>query len=96
MSLTYLKNTATLRLDLDRCSGCGSCFAVCPHGVFEMNGDKVRIVALDRCMECGACAQNCPTQALVVNAGVGCAQAIITGWFTGKEPSCGCGDDGCC
>jgi ferredoxin len=48
------------------------------------------------CMECGACALNCPTEAIEVNAGVGCAAAIIMSWVTGKAPSCGCDDGGCC
>jgi ferredoxin len=47
-------------------------------------------------MECGACALNCPSKAIKVNAGVGCAAAIIMSWFTGKEPSCGCSDVECC
>jgi len=61
-----------------------------------MDGKKAVIVEKDLCMECGACALNCPAEALEVNAGVGCAVAIITGWITGKEPTCGCGDGGCC
>lgn len=87
----YLQNVATLRLDDERCIGCGLCPNVCPHAVLSMVGNKVRIDELDRCMECGACAKNCPVQALRVKAGVGCASAIIHGWLTGKEPSCDCG-----
>ncbi|HBR16469.1 MAG TPA: ferredoxin, partial [Deltaproteobacteria bacterium] len=36
--------------------------------------------------------------AIAVNAGVGCAVAIINGMVTGGEPSCGCGDNAgeCC
>jgi len=99
MRLRYLKNTATLAFDADRCTGCGRCTEVCPHGVFDMPGEKAKITDKDLCMECGACAMNCPAGAIGVNAGVGCAAAIIMSWFTGKEPSCGCsgdGDSGCC
>jgi NAD-dependent dihydropyrimidine dehydrogenase PreA subunit len=56
---------------------------------------KARIVEKNLCMECGACAMNCPTEAIEVNAGVGCAAAIINGWITGGEPSCDCGSE-CC
>ena len=94
--LKYLKDVATLALDTDKCIGCGKCVEVCPHGVFEIADKKVRIIDKDLCMECGACALNCSTNALEVNAGVGCAAAIITGWFTGKEPSCDCGGGSCC
>ena len=64
-------------------------------GTIEASG--ALIVDKDACMECGACALNCPANALEVNAGVGCAAAIIMGWVTGEEPSCDCsGGGGCC
>ena len=58
--LKYLKNVATLKLDTQKCVGCGTCLAVCPHEVFVLEGRKARITDLDACMECGACARNCP------------------------------------
>jgi NAD-dependent dihydropyrimidine dehydrogenase PreA subunit len=88
MRQKYLKDVVTLTLDIDRCIGCGQCINVCPHQVFAMDGDKAGILSRDNCMECGACAINCPVAALAVNAGVGCAAAIIQGWLTGKEPAC--------
>ena len=96
--LVYLEDVATLKLDPSKCIGCGLCAIVCPHTVFVIEDKLARIDALDRCMECGACVGNCPVDALSVQAGVGCASAIIHGWITGKEPSCDCGDDGssCC
>ena len=99
MKHKYLKNVTTLQFDAEKCIGCGRCTEVCPHGVFDMADRKARIVDKDSCMECGACALNCPGNALEVHAGVGCAAAIIMGWFTGKEPACGCSGDGssvCC
>jgi ferredoxin len=96
MTLTYLKDVTTLRFNADKCIRCGRCMEVCPHGVFELNGAKVQIADKDRCIECGACAMNCPAKAITVNAGVGCAYAIIMGWMTGSEPSCGCSDSGGC
>ena len=96
MKHTYLKNVTTLSFITEKCRGCGKCVEVCPHGVFEMVGSKARIFERDSCMECGACALNCPAHAIAVNAGVGCAAAIIFGWLTGSEPSCDCADGGCC
>ena len=99
MKHRYLKDVSTLAFDDAKCVGCGRCTEVCPHGVFEIADGKAQIVDKDSCMECGACALNCPASALEVNAGVGCAAAIIMSWFTGKEPVCGCSEDGgkvCC
>jgi NAD-dependent dihydropyrimidine dehydrogenase PreA subunit len=86
--MKYLKNVATLKHDLDKCTGCGMCLAVCPHRVFGPYEGKVQITDLDRCMECGACMKNCPFGAIDVQKGVGCAAAILMGMFTGEEPTC--------
>jgi NAD-dependent dihydropyrimidine dehydrogenase PreA subunit len=95
----YLRGVATLKLDSQRCTGCNKCRDVCPHAVFEPSGKKVRIARLDACMECGACRMNCAFDAISVEAGVGCAAAMIYGALTGTEPTCGC-DEGqsssCC
>ncbi len=97
MKHKYLKNVVTLKLDIDKCKGCGRCTEVCPHEVFSTNGEKVEIINRDSCIECGACEKNCPFGAISVKAGVGCAAAIITGFLTGTEPSCDCsGRDGSC
>ena len=98
MTHQYLKNVATLSFDAKKCTGCGKCTEVCPHGVFDMDENKAKIIKKDSCIECGACALNCPAKAIEVNAGTGCATAIIMSWFTGKEPTCGPSDDGdgCC
>ena len=97
MKHTYLKNVTTLNYDIEKCTGCGMCAIVCPHGVFEVTEGKAHITDKDSCMECGACAMNCPSQAIAVEAGVGCAAAIIYSWITGNEPSCGCSDEpDCC
>jgi len=90
--LRYLKDVATLALDEEKCIGCGVCMTVCPHAVFGMNGDKrIQIEDRDACMECGACALNCPTEALTVNAGVGCAAAVINSMLGGGSPTgCSC------
>jgi NAD-dependent dihydropyrimidine dehydrogenase PreA subunit len=88
--MVYLKDVVTLRLDEQKCVGCGTCLAVCPHAVLSPNNGRVRIEDRDACMECGACAQNCPTQALRVNAGVGCAAAMINSALGRKDSSCCC------
>ena len=97
--MIYLKNVTTLAYDPEKCAGCGRCTEVCPRNVFEMHGSKADVTDKDKCIECGACALNCDFGAIIVNAGVGCAAAIINGMLTGAEPVCGCSDNsgaGCC
>lgn len=96
MKHKYLKNVATLQLDSEKCIGCGKCVEVCPHRVLKMVDRKASILEKDLCMECGACAKNCPANAIKVDAGVGCAYAVIVGWLRGSEPSCDCSDSGSC
>jgi NAD-dependent dihydropyrimidine dehydrogenase PreA subunit len=96
MKHRYLKNVATLRISPDKCSGCGKCLEVCPHRVLKLENRKIKIIDKNSCIECGACSKNCPLSAIKVDAGVGCALAVIMGWFTGKEPSCDGSAESCC
>ncbi|MCP4675152.1 MAG: 4Fe-4S dicluster domain-containing protein [Deltaproteobacteria bacterium] len=93
--LIYLKNVVTLTLDNEKCNGCRICETVCPHGVLQRSGKKAQIHNRDACMECGACAANCQAEAISVQSGVGCANAIINGFFRKDgEVCCGPSDSG--
>ncbi|MBT3182857.1 MAG: 4Fe-4S binding protein [Deltaproteobacteria bacterium] len=92
----YLKKVSTLKLNTDKCVGCGMCKNVCPHAVFDITEGKAHIIDLDGCMECGACSKNCPVDALSVTPGVGCASYIIQRWYKGDKAECGCCDSGSC
>jgi NAD-dependent dihydropyrimidine dehydrogenase PreA subunit len=74
----YLPDVVSLQLNDDKCTGCGMCAIVCPHGVMDLENGRALITERDACMECGACARNCPEKAIAVQAGVGCAQAVIS------------------
>lgn len=88
--LVYLKDVVTLRLDEEKCVGCGMCLFVCPHAVLRRVNGRVEIRDRDACMECGACSQNCPVKAVNVRAGVGCATAVINSALGRKSTSCCC------
>jgi ferredoxin len=92
--LRYLRNVVTLNLDSEKCTGCGLCSIVCPHGVFVMDGNRAALADRGACMECGACALNCAFGAIEVSSGVGCASAIIASYFRRSEIACGPTDDG--
>ena len=93
--LIYLKDVVTLKLDQEKCVGCGTCLLVCPHAVLSLTNGKIEIENRDACMECGACSQNCPTEALSVRPGVGCATAVINALLNRKDSGCCCSTDGC-
>jgi NAD-dependent dihydropyrimidine dehydrogenase PreA subunit len=91
-NLSYLKNVVTLEFFPDKCTGCGICLEVCPQAVFIPQNGKVQVADRDACMECGACAKNCPAKAIGVQAGVGCANAVMTSFFR-KDGACVCGPE---
>jgi NAD-dependent dihydropyrimidine dehydrogenase PreA subunit len=95
-TLKYLENVVTLEFDDTKCTGCGRCTEVCPHGVFALNNGKVKVTDRDACMECGACSRNCAFGALAVTAGVGCAAGIIRGALGIKGTDCCCSNTADC
>ena len=88
--MQYLPDVVTLVLDEEKCIGCGMCLDVCPHEVFRRNNGRVSLADRDGCMECGACARNCPVEAVYVQAGVGCAAAVINTALGRDGDSCCC------
>ncbi len=91
--MRHLAGVTTLRFDPARCTGCGRCVEVCPHGVFAMEGARAALTDRDGCMECGACRNNCASAAIEVRSGVGCAAALVGAMVAcqGGAPECGCG-----
>ena len=95
--MRYLSDVVTLQLDAEKCTGCGMCVQVCPHGVLEVENRHATIIDRDACMECGACAKNCTAEALSVRAGVGCAAAVLrTALGTGDGGGCSSEGPPCC
>jgi NAD-dependent dihydropyrimidine dehydrogenase PreA subunit len=62
-----------IALDLERCQGVYTCWAVCPEACFEKREDvrKVELAHDDRCIRCGACVVQCPMDALSFTDGAG-------------------------
>ena len=56
----------TVRVDQEKCIGCGLCESTCP-AVFEMGDDgKARVKNATACKDCDcqAAADNCPAEAI--------------------------------
>jgi 6-hydroxynicotinate reductase len=51
-----------VRIDLDKCTGCGTCVQDCPLGAMRLKKKKATVD--ERCTLCGACLRVCPEEAL--------------------------------
>jgi len=60
------KELGEVRLDRALCRGCGTCFVICPIGVFgELDGDrKTTFAHHEAWFSCSACVMQCPSGAL--------------------------------
>ncbi len=52
------------KIDLEKCTGCGTCIDTCPMGVLEIQDDKAYVANPDECSECQACEAACPNNAI--------------------------------
>ncbi|MEO0249855.1 MAG: 4Fe-4S binding protein [candidate division WOR-3 bacterium] len=50
-------------LNVDTCSGCGTCIERCQMEAIRLDEDKA-VLNLDRCIGCGLCVSRCPTNSL--------------------------------
>ena len=52
-----------IKVDTEKCIGCGACTGTCPVEVLEMKDGKA-CYKNEGCIECGACVGACPVEAL--------------------------------
>jgi NAD-dependent dihydropyrimidine dehydrogenase PreA subunit len=55
-----------IRIDEDKCDGCGICCNGCPEGALQLIDGKARLVSEITCDGLGACVGECPTGAITV------------------------------
>ena len=53
-----------IRIDEEKCNGCGACAAACHEGAIEMIDGKARLTREDYCDGLGDCLPACPTNAI--------------------------------
>src|SRR3989338_3567780 len=53
-----------IKIDLEKCNGCGLCLPNCPEGALQIIDGKVRLVSDLYCDGLGACIGHCPEGAI--------------------------------
>lgn len=53
-----------IKIDAEKCNGCGACATACHEGAIEMAGGKARLAREDYCDGLGDCLPECPCGAI--------------------------------
>ena len=82
-----------IKIDEEKCSGCGECAAACHEGAIEMVGGKAKLTREDYCDGLGDCLPACPTNAISFEEREAPAYneaAVLTAKKTAAPLPCGC------
>ena len=55
-----------IKIDEERCNGCGVCIPNCPEGALKVIDGKLRLISDLFCDGLGACIGHCPTGAITI------------------------------
>ena len=53
-----------IKIDSEKCNGCGVCVSACHEGAIALEGGKARLIRDDYCDGLGNCLPACPTGAI--------------------------------
>ncbi|WP_457553172.1 4Fe-4S binding protein [Desulfobacula sp.] len=56
-------------IDIDACTGCGTCVERCPTDAITLNDDEYAVRMEQSCIGCGVCARFCPEKAISLQEG---------------------------
>ena len=55
-----------IKVDENKCIGCGRCVAACPNGVYKIINGKSKPIHPEKCVYCRACIVRCPVGAIEI------------------------------
>ena len=55
-----------IRIDEEKCNGCGLCVSACAEGAIEVVDNKARLISKKYCDGLGACLGECPQGAIII------------------------------
>ena len=58
------KAMAKIKIDPEKCKGCGLCQKNCPVSAIEGEGRDKRVINQEKCIKCGTCLTTCPFKAI--------------------------------
>lgn len=61
-----MKKRAIIRIDENKCNGCGVCIPNCPEGALQIIDGKARLISDLFCDGLGACIGPCPKGAITI------------------------------
>jgi NAD-dependent dihydropyrimidine dehydrogenase PreA subunit len=68
------------RIDYSKCTGCVTCYEICPESVYDLDASRrVYVRRPDECWLCGSCRMDCPTGALKVTYDANVAPLFFRG-----------------
>ena len=84
-----------IKIDADKCNGCGLCVSACHEGAIGMVGGKAKLLRDDYCDGLGNCLPVCPKEAISFEEreAAGYDEAAVKAGKEAKQPdplTCGC------
>jgi NAD-dependent dihydropyrimidine dehydrogenase PreA subunit len=55
-----------IKVDIEKCTGCGECVDICPVEVFELKDEKSVPVNAEECVGCESCIESCDQEAITL------------------------------
>jgi ferredoxin len=54
------------KINVETCTGCGTCVDICPVEAITIEKDKA-VIDADSCVDCGTCVDECPVEAITMD-----------------------------